>query len=205
MTRRTAQDVETAADTQADGTAGADAALPVLLSRSQIEARVGELGRAISRDFAGERLVLVGVLKGAAIFLSDLARHIALDCTFDFVSVSSYGKGTTSSGQVKLIKDLDESIEDRNVILVEDILDTGLTLSFLRRVMLQHHPRTLRLAALLDKTERRVQPIDADYVGFRIPDYFVIGYGMDYAERYRNLPDICVLPENAKFLSHPQP
>ena len=182
---------------EAGGAAIEDASLPVLLSRAQIERRVSELAGVISRDFAGERLVLVGVLKGAAIFLSDLARRITLDCTFDFVSVSSYGKGTTSSGQVKLIKDLDESIEDRNVVLVEDILDTGLTLSYLQKVMLQHHPRQLRLAALLDKPERRVQPIEADYVGFSIPNHFVVGYGMDFAERYRNLPDICLLPENA--------
>ncbi len=169
--------------------------LPVLYSRDQIRQRVTELGAAISRDFAGEQIVLVGVLKGAAIFLSDLARAIDTHCTFDFVSVSSYGKGTTSSGQVKLIKDLDESIEGKSVILVEDILDTGLTLSFLQKILRQHHPRTLKLAALLDKPERRLQPIEADYVGFTIRNHFVIGYGMDYAEQYRNLPDICLMPE----------
>jgi hypoxanthine phosphoribosyltransferase len=170
--------------------------LDVLFSRDQIGARVAELGATISRDFAGEKIVLLGVLKGAAIFLADLARHVDVDCTFDFVAVSSYGKGATSSGQVKLIKDIDEPIEDRNVILVEDILDTGLTLSFLRKLLLQHHPRTLRLAALLDKPERRLEPIEADYVGFRIPNHFVVGYGMDYAERYRNLPDICLMPSD---------
>jgi hypoxanthine phosphoribosyltransferase len=111
------------------------------------------------------------------------------------VSVSSYDKGTTSSGQVKLIKDIDEPIEGKNVILVEDILDTGLTLSFLRKILMQHHPRALKVAALLDKPSRRVQPIEADYVGFKIPNHFVIGYGMDFAERYRNLPDICLLDE----------
>jgi hypoxanthine phosphoribosyltransferase len=169
--------------------------LPVLLSRAQIEARVAELGETITRDFAGEKIVLLGVLKGAAIFLSDLARHIDTDCTFDFVSVSSYDKGTTSSGQVKLIKDIDEPIEGKNVILVEDILDTGLTLSFLRKILMQHHPRNLKVAALLDKPSRRLQPIEADYVGFKIPNHFVIGYGMDFAERYRNLPDICLLDE----------
>ncbi len=169
--------------------------LPILLSRAQIAARVAEMGEAISRDFQGERIVLLGVLKGAAIFLSDLARHIHTDCTFDFVSVSSYDKGTSSSGQVKLIKDIDEPIEGKNVILVEDILDTGLTLSFLRKILLQHHPRALKVAALLDKPERRIQPIEADYVGFKIPNRFVIGYGMDFAERYRNLPDICLLDE----------
>ncbi len=174
------------------------AAIPrVLFRREQIHARVAELGAAITRDLEGEQILLVGVLKGSAIFLSDLARTIDLDCTFDFVSVASYGKGTASSGQVRLLKDLDESIEDRHVILVEDILDTGLTLSFLRQRLLQHHPRTLRLAALLDKPDRRVQPIEADYVGFHIPDHFVIGYGMDYAERYRNLPDVCLLPDES--------
>ncbi len=171
-----------------------DPTITVLFSREKLEARVAELGEQISRDFAGESIVLVGVLKGAAMFLSDLARQIRVDCTFDFVSVSSYGKGTASSGQVKLIKDLDEPIEGKNVILVEDILDTGLTLSFLRAMLLRHHPRSLKLAALLDKPSRRVQPIEADYVGFSIQNHFVVGYGMDFAERWRNLPDICVLP-----------
>ena len=180
--------------------------LAVLFRREQIQARVAELGQTITRDYTGERIVLIGVLKGAAIFLSDLARHVHIDCSFDFVSVSSYGKGTTSNGQVKLIKDLDESIEDRNVILVEDILDTGLTLSFLQKVLLQHKPRSLRLAALLDKPSRRLQAIEADYVGFQIPNHFVVGYGMDFAERYRNLPDVCLLPENqAAGADHSKP
>ncbi len=169
--------------------------LPVLFSRKQIQTRVAELGARISQDFAGEAIVLVGVLKGAAIFLADLARHIDVDCTFDFVAVSSYGEGTASSGQVKLIKDLDASVEGKNVILVEDILDTGLTLGFLHAALQRHHPKTLRIAALLDKAERRLLPIEADYVGFPIPNHFVVGYGMDYAEHYRNLPDICLMPE----------
>ncbi|HEY0786212.1 MAG TPA: hypoxanthine phosphoribosyltransferase [Acidobacteriaceae bacterium] len=177
-------------------------ALTTLYSHTAIDARVAELGREIDHDFAGQSILLVGVLKGAAIFLADLSRHISLDCTFDFVAVSSYGKGTTSSGQVKLIKDLDHSIEDRNVILVEDILDTGLTLGFLNKVLKQHHPRALRLAALLDKPSRRMEPIEADYVGFRIPNQFVVGYGMDYAERYRNLPDICVFEDEAAAHGH---
>lgn len=168
---------------------------PVLFPAAEIAAKVALLGAAITQDFAGQPLVLIGVLKGAAVFLADLARQIDAECTFDFVAVSSYGKGTTSGGQVKLIKDLDESIEDKNVILIEDILDTGLTLSFLRKVLLQHRPRALRVAALLDKPSRRIEPIEADYVGFEIPNHFVVGYGMDYAERYRNLPDICRLPE----------
>jgi hypoxanthine phosphoribosyltransferase len=168
--------------------------LELLYGRQQIADRVAELGAQITRDLAGEPAVMVGVLKGAAIFLSDLARSIDVDCTFDFVAVSSYGKGQRSSGAVKLIKDLDHPIEGKNIIVVEDILDTGLTLGFLRNLFLQHKPKTLRVAALLDKPSRRIQPIDADYVGFSIPNLFVVGYGMDYAERYRNLPDICVLP-----------
>ena len=169
--------------------------MTTLFTNAQIQARVAELGKQIDQDYTGEAVVLVGVLKGAAIFLADLARHIHLDCTFDFVSTSSYGKGTTSAGQVKLIKDIDEPIEGKNVILVEDILDTGLTLGFLRRLFEHHHPRTLRIAALLDKPSRRIEPIEADYVGFKIPNHFVVGYGMDYAERFRNLGDICLLEE----------
>ena len=165
----------------------------VLYTCQQISGRVAEMGAEITRDLNGEKVVLVGVLKGAAIFLSDLARSLSVDATFDFVAVSSYGKGQRSSGAVKLIKDLDEPIEGKNVLIVEDILDTGLTLSYLRKIFLQHRPRTLRIAALLDKPSRRIEKIDADYVGFSIPNLFVIGYGMDYAERYRNLPDICLM------------
>lgn len=168
--------------------------LEVLYSRQQIADRVAELGAQITRDLAGESAVMIGVLKGAALFLSDLARNVDVDCTFDFVAVSSYGKGTRSSGAVKLIKDLDHPIEGKNIIVVEDILDTGLTLGYLRKLFLQHHPKSLRIAALLDKPSRRIEKIEADYVGFSIPNLFVIGYGMDYAERYRNLPDICLMP-----------
>ena len=167
--------------------------LEVLISREQIAERVRQMGEQITRDLAGEKLVMIGVLKGAAPFLADLARNVQVDATFDFVAVSSYGKGQRSSGAVKLIKDLDEPIEGKNVLIVEDILDTGLTLSYLRKVFLQHHPKTLRIAALLDKPSRRLEKIEADYVGFSIPNLFVIGYGMDYAERYRNLPDICLM------------
>jgi hypoxanthine phosphoribosyltransferase len=170
---------------------------PVLISRDAIARRVAEIGAEIDRDLAGESVLLVGVLKGAAIFLSDLARAISIQCTFDFVAVSSYGKGTRSSGAVKVIKDLDHPIEGRNIILVEDILDTGLTVCFLKRMLMQHRPCSLRVAALLDKPERRIEPIQAEYVGFSIPNHFVIGYGMDYAERFRNLPDICVFPPDA--------
>jgi hypoxanthine phosphoribosyltransferase len=168
--------------------------LPVLFTAEQIARRTAEIGRQIDADFAGQSVVLVGVLKGAAIFLADLSRSITIDCTFDFVAVSSYGKGQQSTGAVKLIKDLDQPIEGTNIILVEDILDTGLTLCFLRKLLLQHKPKTLKIATLLDKPSRRLEKIDADYIGFTIPNHFVIGYGMDYAERYRNLPDICLMP-----------
>lgn len=172
--------------------------LEVLFTRDQIAERVRQMGEQISNDLAGEKLVMIGVLKGAAPFLADLARSVTVDATFDFVAVKSYPKGSqTSSGAVKLIKDLDEPIEGKNVLVVEDILDTGLTLSYLRKLFLQHHPKSLRIAALLDKPSRRLEQIDADYVGFSIPNLFVIGYGMDFSERYRNLPDICLMPPDA--------
>lgn len=170
--------------------------MEVLFSGDQIAERVRAIGEEISRDYEGESIVLIGVLKGAAIFLSDLARSITVDNTFDFVAVSSYGRARVSSGQVKLIKDIDNPIEGKHVILVEDILDTGLTLSYLRQLMLQHKPASLKIATCLDKPERRLVPIEADYVGFRIPNRFVIGYGMDFAERYRGLEDIRIFPEN---------
>lgn len=168
--------------------------LKVLLRRSAIQKRVREIGKQITRDFRGERVHLIGVLKGASIFLSDLIRVVNLEVSLDFMAVSSYGKGTRTSGEVKLTKDLDTSIEGLNVILVEDILDTGLTLGYLCRVLRQRKPKELRIAALLDKPDRRIlKEVHADYVGFEIPNEFVVGYGLDYAERYRNLKDVCVL------------
>jgi hypoxanthine phosphoribosyltransferase len=178
--------------------------LKVLIPREQIAERVATMGAEITRDFAGQSIIFVGVLKGAAIFLSDLARKVQLDSTFDFIGVSSYGirpspdqelkSGWDSTGEVRLTKDVDHSMKGKNVILVEDILDTGLTLTYLRKLFLGHEPRTFRIATLLDKPSRRKQPIHADYVGFSIPDEFVVGYGLDHAERYRNLPDICIIP-----------
>ena len=168
--------------------------MDVLYSKEQIAARVAVIGEEISKDYEGQSIVLIGVLKGAAIFLADLARAITVDATFDFVAVSSYGRARVSSGAVKLIKDIDNPIEGQHVILVEDILDTGLTLSYLRGLMLQHKPASLKIATCLDKPDRRLVPIDADYVGFSIPNAFVIGYGMDYAERYRNVEDIRLMP-----------
>ena len=170
--------------------------MEVLFSREQIAERVHALGEQISAEYAGQSIVLIGVLKGAAIFLADLARSIKVDNTFDFVAVSSYGRARVSSGAVKLIKDIDNPIERKHVILVEDILDTGLTLSFLRQMMLQHKPASLKIATCLDKPERRLVPIEADYTCFQIPNRFVIGYGMDFAERYRGVPEIRIMPEN---------
>lgn len=179
--------------------------LKVLLSRDQIAKRVGEMGEEIARDFRGQSVIFVGVLKGAAIFLSDLARQVALDATFDFIGVSSYGGRPSatqdpsghatwdSSGEVRLTRDVDQSMTGRNVILVEDILDTGLTINFIQKLLLAHQPKALRIAALLDKPSRRKQPVEAHYIGFTIPDTYVVGYGLDYAEKYRNLPDICVI------------
>jgi hypoxanthine phosphoribosyltransferase len=165
---------------------------------------VAELGADITRDFKGEPVMLVGVLKGAAIFLADLSRQLDLDATFDFIGVSSYGNrpspsqelktGWDSTGEVKLTKDVDQTLKDKNVIVVEDILDTGLTLTYLKKMLLARQPRSLKIAALLDKPSRRKLPLEGDYVGFKIPDEFVVGYGLDYAEKYRNLADICVVP-----------
>ena len=171
--------------------------MDVLFSTAQIAERVKAIGQQISEDYKGHSIVLIGVLKGAAIFLSDLARAISIDNTFDFVAVSSYGRARVSSGAVKLIKDIDNPVEGRHVILVEDILDTGLTLSYLRGLMLQHKPASLKIATCLDKPSRRLVPIEADYVGFKIPNQFVIGYGMDYSEVYRNVPDIRIFPNGA--------
>ena len=167
--------------------------LKVLLRRSAIQKRVREVAHQITKDFQGERIHLIGVLKGACIFLSDLVREINLETSIDFIAVSSYGKNKESSGQVRLVKDLDSSIEGLNVIVVEDILDTGITLTYLLRVLAQRKPKSLRIAALLDKPSRRIKEVKADYIGFKIPNDFVVGYGLDYAERYRNLKDVCIL------------
>jgi hypoxanthine phosphoribosyltransferase len=167
--------------------------LRILLRRNAIERRVRQLGRQITADFRGQRLHLIGVLKGASLFLSDLIREIRLEVSLDFIAVASYGQSSRSSGQVRLTKDLDNSIEGLHTILVEDILDTGRTLAYLQRVLLQRKPRSLHLATLLSKSAPRAKQVHPDYVGFEIPNEFVVGYGLDYAERYRNLRDICVL------------
>lgn len=172
--------------------------METLLTRQQIAAAVARIGQEITRDFTGQSVVLVGVLKGACLFLSDLAREIQLNATFDFIAVRSYGTKKQTAGEVQLIKDVTTPLRDQNVILVEDILDTGLTLTFLKKHLQAHQPRAFKIAALLDKPSRRVVPVEADYVGFRIPDKFVVGYGLDHAERFRNLPDICVLEEEGQ-------
>jgi len=171
--------------------------MKVLITREEIARRVAEMGREITRDFEGQNILLVGVLKGATIFLAELARNIQVDATFDFFGVSSYADRTHPSGEVRLTKDVDTSLEGRNVILVEDIFDTGLTLNYLKNVVLTHQPRSFKIAVLLDKPARRIQPIAVDYLGFTIPNEFVVGYGLDYAEHYRNLPDIRILPREA--------
>jgi hypoxanthine phosphoribosyltransferase len=165
----------------------------ILISRTRLQKRITEMAREIRKDFPGEPLHLVGVLKGAVFFLTDLGKQIPGEVSFDFIAVSSYGLGTHSSGQVRLTRDLDSSIEGKTVIVVEDILDTGMTLQYLLRVFEQRRPKRLRVAVLLDKPERRIAAVHADYVGFTIPNEFVVGYGLDYAERYRNMPDVGVL------------
>ena len=177
-----------------------DEKLRVLISSEKIQARIGELGEQISRDYPDGPLHLICILKGACFFLTDLARAMKRDVIVDFMGISTYGKGKTSSGEVKVTKDLDISIEGADVLIVEDIVDSGVTLNYLMHVLEQRKPRSIRIAALLDKPDRRLRPIHANYVGFKIPDEFVVGYGLDYAEKYRNLDDICVLdgPSAAK-------
>jgi hypoxanthine phosphoribosyltransferase len=170
-----------------------DPKLRVLLSAEKIQARIRELGEEISRDYPSGPLHMICILKGAAFFMTDLARAMKRDVLVDFMGISTYGKGKTTSGEVKVTKDLDATVEGADVLIVEDIVDSGVTLNYLLHVIEQRKPRSVRIAALLDKPERRVRPVEVSYVGFRIPDEFVIGYGLDYAEKYRNLDDICVL------------
>jgi hypoxanthine phosphoribosyltransferase len=167
----------------------------VLITGEQIEEKVRALGESITRDYAGERLLLVGVLRGAVVVMGDLMRCIDLPCEIDFMDISSYGSGTSSSGVVRILKDLEEDITGRHVLIVEDIIDTGLTLSYLRRSLLARGPASLEICALLTKPSRRRVELDVKYLGFEVPDRFVVGYGLDYAGSYRNLPDICILKE----------
>ena len=167
--------------------------MAILEDETQIQKRIVELGAQISRDYAGREPLFVGVLKGCFMFMADLMRACEVNCTVDFMVVSSYGSGTNSTGAVKIVKDLSEDIEGRDVIIVEDILDSGNTLSYLKKYLGGRNPASIRIVTLLDKPERRTADITADYVGFTIPDAFVVGYGLDYDQRYRSLPYIGVL------------
>jgi hypoxanthine phosphoribosyltransferase len=166
--------------------------MKVLLSHEQIQSRVAEMGREITRDYAGREPHLVGVLKGAFTFMTDLARGIDLPLTLDFIAVSSYGAATKTSGEVRLVKDLDQGLDGRDLLVVEDIVDTGLTLNYLLNVLRARGPRTLKVVTLLSKPSRRLVETPVDYIGFTIEDHFVVGYGLDYNERYRNLKDIVI-------------
>ena len=165
----------------------------VIIPEEELQARVAELGAEISADYGDESVLLIGVLRGAAIFLADLSRHITAPVELDFMAVSSYGSSTKSSGVVRILKDLDETIEGRNVLVCEDILDTGLTLKYLLKNLASRKPKSLEIVALLSKQGKQRVPIDCKYVGFDVADEFVVGYGLDYAERYRNLPYVGVL------------
>lgn len=167
----------------------------ILLTEVQIQEKVGELAHAISRDFLGKTPVLVGILKGSVFFLSDLMRRLDLDHEVDFISITSYASGVSSSGTVRMLKDLDHDITGRDVLVVEDIIDTGLSLSYLRKNLLSRNPRSLAIVTLLDKRVLRQQQIYIDYVGFEIENEFVIGYGLDYAERFREMRHIAVMEE----------
>jgi hypoxanthine phosphoribosyltransferase len=173
----------------------ARANLRVLISAGKIAERVRELGSQIDADYPDGPIVLIGILKGAIMFHADLARAITRPVRLDFIGISSYGKGKTTSGEVRLTRDLDTSIEGVDILIVEDIVDSGVTLSYLTQVLRQRKPKSVRVVTLLDKPDHRMRAVDVKYVGFRIPDEFVVGYGLDFAEEYRNLPDVCVLEE----------
>jgi len=172
-----------------------DPKLRVLISAEKIQARIRELGVQISQDYPDGKLQMICILKGACFFLTDLARAMQRDVLVDFMGISTYGKGKTSSGEVRVTKDLDIELEGTDVLIVEDIVDSGVTLNYLMHLLEQRRPKSIRIAALLDKPERRQRPVHVHYVGFQIPDRFVVGYGLDYAEKYRNLDDVCVLDD----------
>ena len=170
-----------------------DDILRVLYSEEELEAKCAELGAQISKDYEGKNLLLVSVLKGAVVFMTDLMRHITVPCSIDFMVVSSYGSGVKTSGVVKIVKDLDADLAGKDLLIVEDILDTGMTLQYLKQLLQDRNPNSIRIATLLDKPERRRAAVRADYVGYQVPDEFVVGYGLDYDEKYRNLPYVGVL------------
>ncbi len=168
----------------------------ILIPEEKIKQRVKELGQQITADYPEGNLVVVGILKGAFVFMADLVREIDRELTIDFLEVSSYGKSTESSGQVRILKDLKDPIEGKHLLLVEDILDSGNTLHYVKNIMLQRHPASVKICCMLDKPDRRTAPIKSDYCGYDVPDEFVVGYGLDYAELYRHYPAICrILPE----------
>ena len=170
-----------------------DDILRVLYSEEELEAKCAELGAQISKDYEGKNLLLVSVLKGAVVFMNDLMRHITVPCSIDFMVVSSYGSGVKTSGVVKIVKDLDADLAGKDLLIVEDILDTGMTLHYLKQLLQDRNPNSIRIATLLDKPERRRAAVRADYVGYQVPDEFVVGYGLDYDEKYRNLPYVGIL------------
>lgn len=165
----------------------------VLVSEEDVDARIAELGKQISEDYAGRQIHLICILRGGAAFMCELAKRITVPVTMDFMSVGSYGDSTKSSGIVRIKKDLDDALEDKDVLIVEDIIDSGRTLYYLMDILKERKPRSMKLCTLLDKPERRVKDVHVDYVGFNIPDEFVVGYGLDYAQKYRNLPYIGVV------------
>lgn len=165
----------------------------ILFDREEVMARVKELGLKITQDYQGKNLLVVGILKGAFIFMADLVREIDLPLELDFMDVSSYGVSTVSSGEVRIVKDLDYSIREKDVLIIEDIVDTGLTLHYIKEILKKRGPRSIKICCLLDKPSRRKAAIIPEYIGFTIPDQFIVGYGLDYAEQYRNYPAVCVL------------
>jgi hypoxanthine phosphoribosyltransferase len=165
----------------------------VIIAEDRLRARVAEMGREISRDYAGENPILVGVLQGAFLFMADLIRAMSIDLTTDFIGLSSYGTGTASSGHVRLVSDLSMTIENRHVLIVEDIVDTGLTLAYLKRNLEARHPKSVRVCVLVDKIERREVEVRVDYVGFTVPNVYIVGYGFDYGGVFRNLPYVAAL------------
>lgn len=169
--------------------------ISVLISREEIKKKTEELAQRISKDYEGKELLLVGVLKGGFMFLSDLSRALEIDVSLDFISVSSYGNSTVSSGVVRILKDIDYDITGKHILIVEDLIDTGLTLTYLKDLFAAKHCASVKVCTILDKPSRRKVPLEVDYQGIIIPDKFVIGYGLDYAEKYRNLPDVCVIEE----------
>lgn len=165
----------------------------ILVSNAEIAKRAEEIAAQINADYKGKPILVVGILRGASIFLADIFKRLEGDVELDFMSLSSYGNGTNSSGEVKMIKDLSEPVDGKNILIIEDIIDTGITLSYLIKVLEARNPESIKLCALLDKPSRRKVELKGDYIGFEIPDEYVVGYGLDYAEKYRNLPDVCVL------------